>query len=130
MSSYNHVVLVGNLTADPELQYIASGTARGKFSIAVNRKFKDGSGQLQEETTFVPITVWGSQAETCSNYLTKGRSVLVDGRLRITSFTDKDENKRKYAEVVAQSVQFLDSPSNVAGQDQDKPAKVEEEVPF
>ena len=129
MSSYNHVVLVGNLVADPELQYIASGTARGKFSIAVNRKFKDGSGQIQEETTFVPITVWGAQAETCSNYLTKGRSVLVDGRLRITSFTDKDENKRKYAEVVAQSVQFLDSPSGAAKQG--KPAAtVEEEVPF
>jgi len=129
MSSYNHVVLVGNLTADPELQYVSSGTARGKFSIAVNRTFKDGSGQAQEETTFVPITTWGSLAENCSNYLTKGRSVLVAGRLRITNFTDSDENKRKYAEVVAQTVEFLGSPSSVAKQD--KPAaEVEEEVPF
>ena len=127
MSSYNHVVLVGNLTADPELQYVSSGTARGKFSIAVNRKFKDGSGQLQEETVFVPITTWGSLAENCSNYLVKGRSVLVDGRLRITTFDDKDGSKRKYAEVVAQTVEFLGSPSSAAKQD--KPA-VEEEVPF
>jgi len=129
MSSYNHVVLVGNLTADPELQYVASGTARGKFSIAINRKFKDGSGQIQEETTFVPITTWGSLAENCSNYLVKGRSVLVAGRLRITNFEDKEGGKRKYDEVVAQTVEFLGSPSSVAKQD--KPAaEAKEEVPF
>jgi single-strand DNA-binding protein len=106
-ASLNKVILIGNLTADPELKYTPSGTARTRFSIALNRQFKDASGQLQEEVTFVPIVAWGQQAENCANYLTKGRSVAVEGRLRIDSFENAEGEKKKVVEVVAQSVQFL-----------------------
>ncbi len=109
-ASFNKVILIGNLTADPELQYTASGTARAKFSIAINRKYKDSSGQLHEDVTFVPIVAWGAQAENCANYLGKGRSVAVEGRLRIDSFETQEGEKRKFTEVVAQSVQFLGGP--------------------
>jgi len=106
-ASLNRVILIGNLTADPEMRYTPSGTARTRFSIAINRQYKDSSGNLQEEVTFVPIVVWGSQAENCANYLSKGRSVAVDGRLRIDSFENAEGERRKVVEVVASAVQFL-----------------------
>ena len=138
-ASLNKVILIGNLTADPELQYTANGTARTRFSIAVNRQYKDRAGQLQEEVTFVPITAWGSQAENCANYLSKGRSVAVEGRLRISSYETQDGEKRKFTEVVAQSVQFLGGAPRAATEpgtmpeNTDQPAtakKDTEEVPF
>ena len=106
----NKVILIGNLTADPELKYTPSGTARTRFSIAINRQYKDGSGQLQEEVTFVPVVTWGAQAENCANYLSKGRSVAVEGRLRIDSFENAEGERKKVVEVVAQNVQFLGGP--------------------
>jgi single-strand DNA-binding protein len=106
-ASLNRVILIGNLTADPELQYTTSGTARTRFSIAINRQYKNSSGQLQEETTFVPIVTWGSQAENCKSYLSKGRSVAVEGRLRIDSFENAEGERRKVVEVIASTVQFL-----------------------
>jgi len=106
-ASLNRIILIGNLTADPELRYTPGGTARVRFSIAVNRQFKDAAGKLQEEVTFVPIVVWGAQAENCANYLRKGRSIAVEGRLRIDSFENADGEKVRVTEVVASSVQFL-----------------------
>ena len=106
-ASLNTVILIGNLTADPELKYTSTGTARSRFSIAVNRAYKDASGNKQEETTFVPIVTWGATAENCSNYLSKGRSVAVEGRLRIDSFEGDDGERKKVVEVIANSVQFL-----------------------
>jgi len=136
-ASLNKVILIGNLTADPELRYTPSGTARTRFSIAVNRQYKDASGQLQEEVTFVPIVTWGSQAENCANYLSKGRSVAVEGRLRIDSFENADGERKKVVEVVASSVQFLGGPSRQSdGSAPASPAEPEpeaqpnEEVPF
>ncbi len=136
-ASLNKVILIGNLTADPELRYTPSGTARTRFSIAVNRQYKDSSGQLQEETTFVPIVTWGSQAENCANYLSKGRSVAVEGRLRIDSFENAEGERRKVIEVVAQSVQFLGGPPRQADSAPSEPSTVsesaaqnDEEVPF
>jgi single-strand DNA-binding protein len=138
-ASLNKVILIGNLTADPELRYTPSGTARTRFSIAINRQYKDSSGQLQEETTFVPIVTWGSQAENCANYLSKGRSVAVEGRLRIDSFENAEGERRKVVEVVAQSVQFLggpggrqqaDSTSSAPSSVSEPAAKPDEEVPF
>ena len=109
----NHVVLIGNLTEDPELRYTQNGTARGRFRIAVNRRYRDREGVLQEEATFVPIVVWGPQAENCANYLNKGRQVAVEGRLRIDSFTPEGEDKPvKVVEVVATNVQFLGGPGS------------------
>ncbi len=109
-ASLNKVILIGNLASEPELKYTSGGTARTKFRVAVNRQFKDSSGQLQEETAFVPIVTWGSQAENCAQYLSKGRSVAVDGRLRIYSFTDEEGKEVRWFEVVASSVQFLGGP--------------------
>ncbi len=106
-ASLNKVILIGNLTADPELSYTGSGTARAKFRIAINRQYKDSSGQLQEETAYIPIVVWGAQAESCANYLSKGRSVAVEGRLRVYSFNDEEGNEVRWFEIVAQNVQFL-----------------------
>ncbi|MGB2982432.1 MAG: single-stranded DNA-binding protein [Candidatus Bipolaricaulia bacterium] len=141
-ASLNRVILIGNLTADPEMRYTPSGTARTRFSIAINRQYKDSSGQMKEEVTFVPIVVWGSQAENCANYLSKGRSVAVDGRLRIDSFENAEGERRKVVEVVASAVQFLGGPAR--SQDQKQPGSVsspspepetkaqgtDEEVPF
>jgi len=141
-ASLNRVILIGNLTADPELRYTPSGTARTRFSIAVNRQYKDASGHLQEEVTFVPIVTWGSQAENCANYLSKGRSVAVEGRLRIDSFENSEGERRKVVEVVASTVQFLGSPGGGGGtrsndtgsggsRDKESDTQAsEEEVPF
>lgn len=136
-ASLNRIILIGNLTADPELRYTSSGTARTRFSIAVNRQYKDSSGQLQEEVTFVPIVTWASQAENCANYLSKGRSVAVDGRLRIDSFENAEGERRKVVEVIASSVQFLggpprqsDSSASSSSSDSDAETKPDQEVPF
>ena len=107
MAGLNRCILIGNLTEDPELRYTQSGTARTRFSIAINRRYKGRDGNMQDDTTFVPIVVWGPQAENCANYLSKGRQICVDGRLRIDSFTTEEGERRKVAEVVAESVQFL-----------------------
>ena len=117
MANFNKVILVGNLTKDPEVRYIPSGTAVGDFSIAINRKYKGSDGAEQEETCFVDITVWGRQAETCGEYLRKGSSVLVEGRLKLDRW-EKDGQKHSRLGVVADRVQFLgggsSAPSNSA----------------
>ncbi len=106
--SYNRIILVGNLTRDPEIRYVQSGSAVTKFALAVNRRTKGA-----DETTFVDIVAWDNGnyklAETCNTYLKKGMSVLVEGRLVIRSFDDKDGNKRKATEVVIDNMQMLDS---------------------
>ena len=106
MANYNRVILVGNLTKDPEIRYIPSGTAVGDFSMAINRKYKGSDGNVQEETCFVDITVWGRQAETCGEYLRKGSSVLVEGRLKLDRW-EKDGQKHSRLSVVADRTQFL-----------------------
>ncbi|HIC95626.1 TPA: single-stranded DNA-binding protein [Candidatus Bipolaricaulota bacterium] len=103
----NRVILTGRLTADPELRYTQSGRARTRFNIAVNQQYRDQEGNLQETTIFVPIVVWGAQAESCANFLKKGRQVAVDGRLRIDTFETQEGERRKVVEVVAQRVEFL-----------------------
>jgi single-strand DNA-binding protein len=112
--SYNRIILVGNLTRDPEIRYVQSGSAVTKFAIAVNRRTKGG-----DETTFVDIVAWDSGnyklAETCNTYLKKGMSVLVEGRLVIRSYEDKDGNKRKATEVVIDNMQMLESKGGGGG---------------
>jgi single-strand DNA-binding protein len=112
--SYNRIILVGNLTRDPEIRYVQSGSAVTKFALAVNRRTKGG-----DETTYVDIVAWDSGnyklAETCNTYLKKGMSVLVEGRLVIRSFEDKDGNKRKATEVVIDNMQMLDRAGAGAG---------------
>lgn len=107
MVSINYVLVAGNLTRDPELRYTPNGSAVAKFGIAINRVYTTPDGQRKEEVDFIPIVVWGKQAESCSQYLSKGRPVLVDGRLQFSSWEGQDGQKRSRIEVVANRVQFL-----------------------
>ena len=103
----NKIILMGRLTRDPELRRPGSGTAVTSFSLAVDRDFKSQSGE--KETDFIDVVAWRSTAEFVSKYFTKGRMAVVEGRLQIRDWTDKDGGKRRSAEVVADNVYFGDS---------------------
>ena len=105
MSGLNQVVLIGNLTRDPELRYTPDGTPVTSFTIAVNRPFVNRQGE--READFVPIVVWRKRAETCSEYLMKGSQVAVEGRLQVRNYEDKDGIRKWVTEVVARRVDFL-----------------------
>ena len=110
MRGYNKVILIGNLTRDPELRYTPKGTAVAKIGLAVNRVWRDEAGNNKEEVTFVDVDAWGKQAETISQYLKKGRPILVEGRLKLDQWDDKQTNqKRSRLGVVLEAFQFLDS---------------------
>jgi single-strand DNA-binding protein len=109
--SLNKVMLIGNLTRDPELRYIPSGQAVTTFTIAVNRTFNSKAGEKKEEVCFIRIVVWARLAEICNEYLKKGRSVFVEGRIQTRSWDGPDGNKRYSTEVVADNVQFLGAKS-------------------
>jgi len=111
MASLNKVLLIGNLTRDPELRYTPQGTAVVNLRIAVNRRFKDRNGTQKDEVCFITAVVWDKQAESCNQYLQKGRSVFVEGRLQSRSWEDKSGQKRNVIEVRAERVQFLNYPS-------------------
>ena len=107
-TNINRVVLVGNLTRDPELRHTPSGTAVCKLRIAVNSRQKDSStGEWGEKPNYFDVTVWGNQGESCAQYLSKGRPVGVDGRLDWREWEAQDGNKRQSVEIVADAVQFL-----------------------
>ncbi len=106
-ASLNRVFLMGNLTRDPELRYIPSGTAVTTFDVAVNRSYKTASGERKDETCFVRVVVWARRAEVCAEYLKKGSPVFVEGRLRSRSWDTPDGQKRSTLEIVANNVQFL-----------------------
>ena len=108
MASVNRVILVRNLGRDPELRYTPSGQPVASFSVATNERWNDREGKPQERTEWHRIVVWGKQAENCANYLQKGRSVYIEGRLQTREWEDKEGQKRSTTEVVAQTVQFLD----------------------
>lgn len=108
-ASLNKVFLMGNLTRDPELRYVPSGAAVANFTVAVNRPYKDTAGEKKEEVSFIRVVVWGKMAEVCGEYLTKGRPVLVEGRLKSRAWEAQDGQKRSALDVVAVSVQFLGS---------------------
>lgn len=105
----NKVILVGRLAQDPEVRYTQAGKAVCSFTLAVNRF---GGGQGQNNADFIPIVAWEKLAETCGNNLTKGQRVLVDGRLQIRTYETNDGQKRRIAEVVAQSIEFLERKQN------------------
>jgi single-strand DNA-binding protein len=110
MASFNKVILVGNLTRDPELRYTPKGLAIAKLGLAVNRTWKSETGEAKEEVTFVDIDAFGKQAETIGQYLKKGRPILIEGRLRLDQWDDKQTGqKRSRLGVVLESFQFLDS---------------------
>ena len=108
MANLNRVLLIGNLTRDPELRVTPKGTSICQFGLAVNRTFKDGTGQSREETTFVDIEAWGRQGEVISKYCTKGRPLFVEGRLRFDQWEDKTSGqKRSRLTVVLENFQFI-----------------------
>lgn len=105
--SFNKVILCGNLGRDPELRYTPQGTPVCSFTMATNERRKDKSGEFQDQTTWFRVTLWGRQAETASQYLTKGRPIYIEGRLRIEEWTDRDGKQRYTLEVHATDMQFI-----------------------
>lgn len=106
MASYNRVILVGNLTRDPELRYIPSGAAVSEIGLAVNDRRKTANGEWVEETTFVDVTLWSRTAEIASEYLSKGSSVLIEGRLKLDTW-EKDGKKNSKLRVIGERMQML-----------------------
>lgn len=107
MASVNKVILIGNLGRDPELRYTQSGQAVANFSLATTERFSTRDGDRQERTEWHRIVTWGRTAELCAQYLSKGRSVYLEGRLQTNEWEDKEGQKRRTTEIVATTVQFL-----------------------
>ncbi|HEX21702.1 MAG TPA: single-stranded DNA-binding protein [Actinobacteria bacterium] len=137
MASLNRVILIGNLTRDPELRYTPSGRAVANFGIAVNRIFTNKDGEKIKKVDFFNIVVWAKQAENCAEYLHKGSPAAIEGRLQSRSWETSDGDKRNTVEVVADNVQFLgrpggDSSRQSAPSAAKEPAEIslDEEIPF
>jgi single-strand DNA-binding protein len=123
VANINRVVLVGNLTKDPELRHTPSGTPVCKLRIAVNTRQKDGAtGEWTDKPNYFDVTVWGNQGESCAQYLAKGRAVGIDGRLDWREWEAQDGSKRQAVEIIADSVQFLGSRGEGGGEAQFVPA--------
>jgi single-strand DNA-binding protein len=148
-ANINRVVLVGNLTRDPELKHTPGGTAVTSLRIAVNGRKKDETGQWVDKPNYFSVSVFGNQAESCAQYLAKGRPVAVDGRLEWREWQQQDGTKREAVEVVADSVQFLGSrgdseggggfgggggnqfvPAGAGSESADFPAAADDDIPF
>ncbi len=138
MANLNKVLLIGNLTRDPELRYTPSGTPVATFGLATTRRYKRKDGEQQEETCFVDVVVWGRQGEVVSEYLSKGRPVFVEGRLQLDSWETAEGEKRSRLRVVADNFQFLGGrPSGgreregfEQGEREQKAEADEDEIPF
>ncbi len=115
MASVNKVILIGNLGRDPELRYTQSGQAVANFTIATSERFANREGAQQERTEWHRIVTWGKTAENCAQYLAKGRSVYIEGRLQTREWEDKEGQKRYTTEISAQRVQFLGGPRSGGG---------------
>ncbi len=148
MPNFNKVLLMGNLTRDPEMRATPSGTAVCQFGLAVNRIYNNSNGERQEETTFVDIEAWGRQAETISKYVSKGNPLFVEGRLKLDSWENKEGEKRSKMKVVLENMQLISQRGEGGGgyspSDSSPPARasntssssaqqgedIEEDVPF
>lgn len=107
MANYNKVILAGNLTRDPTLKYLPNNTAVCEFGLAINRRWRDPAGQQREDTCFVDVAAFGRQGETINQYMSKGRGILIEGRLKFDSWQAQDGSKRSKLSVVAETFQFL-----------------------
>ena len=107
MASFNKVILMGNLTRDPQLRYLPNNTAVCDFGLAVNRRYRDRDGNQKEEVCFVDLTAWERRAETINQYMTKGSPILIEGRLKLDSWTGQDGQKRSKLTVVVDNFQFV-----------------------
>ena len=138
MASVNKVILIGNLGRDPELRYTQSGQAVANFTLATSERFANKSGEQQERTEWHRIVAWGKTGELCAQYLSKGRSVYIEGRLQTREWEDKEGQKRSTTEIVAQNVTFLGSPRGGQGGGGGEPPRGEpssappasDEIPF
>jgi len=142
MANLNKVMLIGNLTRDPEIRHTPKGTAVAELGLAINREWKDESGNKQSDVTFLDVTLWGRQAEVAQQYLTKGKPVYIEGRLQLETWDDKETGKkRSKLKIVGENMQFLGSARDNSEPDerprQQKPetAKLEDEddeddIPF
>ena len=143
MASFNKVILAGNLTRDPELRYTPKGTAIAQMGLAVNRSWKTETGELKEEVTFVDVSAFGRQAEVVAQYLKKGRPLLVEGRLKLEQWEDKNTHqKQSKLKVVLESFSFIDTrpdgaptagaapAATPAATASSAPAPEEDDVPF
>jgi single-strand DNA-binding protein len=146
MANINRVVLVGNLTKDPELRHTPNGTAVCKLRLAVNTRQKDASGNWGDKPNYFDVTVWGNQGESCAQYLSKGRPVGVDGRLDWREWDAQDGTKRQAVQIIAESVQFLGSreggggdfggggnqfvPAGASESAADFPSTADDDIPF
>jgi single-strand DNA-binding protein len=144
-SGYSKLIIVGNLGGDPEMRYTPSGQAVTNFSLAVNRSWTDNNGEVHEETTWYRVSAWGRQAETCNQYLSKGRQVLVEGRLVVDPETggpriwmDQNGKARASFEINAYEVRFLGGNGNGNGRGELTPDEIaeyqqelsEDQIPF
>ena len=121
MASFNKVILLGNLTRDPEVRYTPKGSAVAEVGLAVNRVYTTEGGEKREETTFVDVTLWGRTAEIAGEYLKKGRPVLIEGRLQLDTWDDKQSGqKRSKLKVVGEGMQLIGSRPGSAGGDGDE----------
>lgn len=115
--SFNKITLVGNLGRDPELRYTPQGNAVCSFTLATNERRRDKSGEFQDITLWFRVTLWGNMAENAAKYLSKGRPVYIEGRLRVEEWTDRDNNQRYTLEVNATDMQFIGSRADGDGGD-------------
>ena len=135
MANYNKVLMMGNLTRDPELKRTSSDMAVAQIGMAVNRRYKDKTGEMREETTFVDCEAWGRTAETMTKYLSKGKPVFIEGRFKLDQWQDKDGNNRSKLKIVIENFQFIDSRGNQtssppAGGATVPPTPADDDIPF
>jgi single-strand DNA-binding protein len=130
MPNYNKVFLMGNLTRDPELRFTTSGAPVTNLRLAINRVYTDGTGERKEEVCFLTVVVWGKQAESCAEYLAKGRPVFVEGRLRTRTIPSQNEEEKNKTvlEIIADRVQFLGSRPKTDSTDADQEKHKHEDV--
>ncbi len=128
MANFNKVLLMGNLTRDPELSYLPSQTAVVDFGIAVNRKWKSKDGEDKSEVCFVDCQAFGKTAENLNKYMEKGRPLFVEGRLKFDSWTDAQGQKRSKHKVLVESFQFIDSKPKAEPEQSQQPS--EGDIPF
>lgn len=115
MANFNKVLLAGNLTRDPQLSHLPSNTAVAEMGMAVNRKWRSQTGEMKEEVTFVDLRAYGKQAETLNQYMTKGKPILIEGRLKYDQWETKEGQKRSKLYVIVENFQFLGGPSGAGG---------------
>jgi single-strand DNA-binding protein len=136
MANYNKVLLMGNLTRDVELKQIAGNQSVAEIGLAVNRRFKDRDGNPREETTFVDCEAWGRTAEVMSQYLSKGKPVFIEGRLKLDTWQDQSGNKRSKMRVVVENFQFVEPRGDGGSSRPSRPAEVaapshaDDDIPF